>query len=164
MRLNLLAIAIAIGSFAIVGCSEKAAPTKTKADPKADNHDEEHVHGEGPNGGTIFDLGRYHGEFKVDHTTKSCMVFIIKGDTKDATPLAVAATELMLTTKETKTKDGKVVPAMTVKLLPKDMKDGKASVYVGTDPNFATEVGFEGTIAGEIDGRVAEGNFAETEH
>ncbi len=58
-------------------------------------------------------------------------------------PLAVAAKEFTLTTKETKTKEGELVPPMTIKMLPKDAMDGKASKFVGTDPGIGNVADFQ---------------------
>src|SRR5215475_468334 len=91
-------------------------------------------HGKGPNGGVVFDLGKYHAEFSVDHGKKECTVLVLGQDEKTPTP--VAAKDLTVTTKETKTKEGKAVPPMTIKLVPRDESDGKATRFVGTDPGL----------------------------
>jgi predicted small lipoprotein YifL len=129
-----------------------------KGDAKGGGHDH---HGAGPNGGVIFDLGKYHAEFTVNHDKKECYVLFIKGDDDKAPPLPVAATELTLTTKPSKTKDGKDVPAMTIALKPTDAKDGKASKFVGTDAGLGNVADFAGTVVGEIDKKPAEGEFKE---
>ena len=102
---------------------------------------------------------RPHGEFTVDHDKKECTVLILGDDEK--TPTAVATKELTLTTKETKTKDGKAVPPMTIKMLPRDEKDGKASKFVGTDPGLGNVADFEGTVTAVIDGKPSTGEFKE---
>ncbi len=104
----------------------------------------------------MFDLGKYHAEFTVDHDKKECTVLVLGNDEK--TPTAVAAKELTVTTKETKTKDGKAVAPMTIKLLPKDEKDGKAAKFVGTDPGLGNVADFEGTVVAEIDGKPSQGS------
>jgi hypothetical protein len=98
-------------------------------------------HGQGPNGGVIFDLGKHHAEFTVDHAKKECAVLFLDGDQTGAKAMAVAAKELSLTTKETKTRDGKVV---------------------GTDPGLGNVANFEGTVVGEVDAKPAQGTFKET--
>lgn len=122
-------------------------------------------HGEGPNGGVTFDLGKYHAELTVQHDTKEITVIFLKevsGKKEKDWPLEpVAAKELLLTTKESSTKEGKVVPVMTIKLLPKDEKDGKAAKFVGTDAGLANVADFEGTVVGEIDGKPSQGKFKE---
>ncbi len=50
----------------------------------------------------MFDLGKVHGEFTVDHDKKECTVLVI-GD-EEKTPLPVAAKELTVTTKASKSK------------------------------------------------------------
>ena len=82
-------------------------------------------------------------------------------DNKDAKLLPVAAKEFTLTTKETKTKEGKVVPSLVIKLVPKDEKDGKAAKFVGTDPGLGNVADFAGTVVGEIGGKPSQGEFQE---
>ena len=162
---KLLIPGLLIAALAMTGCGDKKVePTKAevkKGGGKADDHP---PHGEGPNGGVIFDLGKYHAEFTVDHPKKECTIRFLAGEDKNAKSLAVAAKEFTLTTKPTKTKEGKVVPPMTIKLLPTDAKDGKASKFVGTDPGIGTVADFAGTVIGEIDGKPSQGEFEEEEH
>lgn len=152
----------------LVGCGEQPKPPATPATtpPAATSNaakpeDAGHSHGSGPNGGVVFDMGKYHAEFTVDHPKKECTVLFVTGDATDAKPLPVAATELTLTTKETKTADGTVVAPMTLKLLPVDAQDSKASKFVGTDPGIGNVADFEGTVLGEIDGKPSQGEFKE---
>ncbi len=162
---KLLSLGMLIAAVAVTGCGgKKTEPSKTEPTKSGGKTDEHPPHGEGPNGGVIFDLGRYHAEFTVDHLKKECMVLIVAGDDKNAKPLAVAAKEFTLTTKETKTKEGKVVPPMTIKLLPTDEKDGKATKFVGSDPGIGNVADFEGTVIGEIGGKPSQGEFKEEEH
>ena len=154
--------------LALTGCGDKAVTPATGGDKgkavaadAAKKGDDHAPHGAGPNGGVVFDLGKYHAEFTVDHPKKECTVLFLSGDQKGATAIPVAAKEFTLTTKETKTKEGKVVPPMTVKLLPVDAKDGKASKFVGTDPGIGNVADFAGTVTGEIDGKPSSGEFKE---
>ncbi len=148
-------------AFALAGCGRPAGTNKgEKSKSSKENHaNVEHVHGKGPNGGVIFDLGKHHAELLVDHEKKQCTVHILGNDEKTPTP--VVAKDLTLTTKPTKTADGKVVPAMTIKLLPFQEKEGKATTFVGTDLGLGNVADFEGTVLGEINGRPSEGEFAE---
>lgn len=158
---KLMGLGLMVAALAVTGCGDKK-PEPTKAEEKKGGMADDHApHGKGPNGGVIFDLGKYHAEFTVDHPKKECTVVFIAGEDKTAKPLAVAAKEFTLTTKETKTKEGKVVPPMTVKLLPADAKDGKASKFVGTDPGIGNVADFAGTVIGEIDGKPSQGEFKE---
>lgn len=141
----------------VVGCNDQGS--KPKPEPKSHGHDH---HEPGPNGGTVFDLGKYHVEFTVDHDKKECALLFLGED--DKTPLAIAAKDLLLTTKPAKGEDGSTVPAMTIKLQPQGETDGKASKYVGTDPGLAHKVDFEGTVTGVIDDKPAKGNFKEEDH
>jgi len=151
--------------LAVTGCSQQSgtAPTaKNKGASKDSGKEKEHVHGKGPHGGVVFDLGKHHAEFTVDHPKKECTIFILGDDEKTPTP--VAAKELTLTTKATKTEDGKAVPPMTIQLLPKDESGGKATKFIGTDPGLGNVADFAGTVLGEIDGKPSQGEFKEEEH
>ena len=85
------------------------------------------------------------------------LVTIIGNDEK--TPVAVSARELTLLSKEAKGKDGSTVPAMTVKLLPKDEANGKATQFVGTDPGLGKVTELQGTVLAELDGKPSQGEF-----
>ncbi len=160
-----LGLGLMAATLGLAGCDKKAESTKaepTKSQDKKGGHADEHAHGKGPNGGVIFDLGKYHAEFTVDHKTAEATLFVLGADEK--TPTAVAAKELTLTTKATKTAAGKAVPPMTIKMTPKDAKDGKAAKFVGTDPGLDNVADFEGDVTGEINGKPAQGEFKEEEH
>jgi hypothetical protein len=148
-----------------IGCSPEGSGTTSVASKPSTAKEnakpaEDHgPHGSGPNGGVVFDLGKYHAEFAVDHPKKECTILVLGDDEK--TPTAVAAKELTLTTKETKTEDGTVVAPMTIKMLPVDETDGKATKFVGSDPGIGNVADFEGTVLGEIDGKPSQGEFKE---
>jgi hypothetical protein len=143
-----------------VGCS-KSEPKPAAERGAADTTDESapHAHGNGPNGGVVFDFGRHHAEFTVDHGAQEATVLVLGEDAK--TPVSVSATELILTIKETKTKEGTVVAPMTVTLSPVDAADGKASKFVGKDTGIGNVADFEGTVSGQVDGKPAMGEFKE---
>ncbi|QDU59596.1 hypothetical protein Pan216_04270 [Planctomycetes bacterium Pan216] len=161
LGLGLVAVAIVAS-----GCSKSADPTSTAKQTGAEKESapakkEEHApHGAGPNGGVVFDLGKHHAEFTVDHPKKECMILILGTDEKTPTP--VATEELVLTTKETKTEDGTIVAPMTIKMLPKDGKEGKATTFVGTDPGIGNIADFDGTVLAMIDGKPSQGEFSES--
>ena len=160
MRSLRLALIFAIA--AATGCtktSEHKSAAEDKGTTKAASESPDHVHGEGPNGGVVFDLGKYHAEFTVDHDKKQCMVVVLGDDEK--TPAAVAASELTLTTKETKTETGTTVPPMTITLKAKNAANGKAAEFVGTDDGLGNVADFEGAVIGEIDGKPSQGEFQE---
>ena len=145
-----------------IGCSKKTATNTTappSSAPQAKSAPPEHAHGSGPNGSVVFDFGSHHAVFKVDHGRKEGTVLILGDDEK--TPSPIAATELVLVTKETKTADGAAVAPMTVTLKPVDATDGKASKFVGTDPGIGNVADFAGTVTGEADGKPAQGEFQE---
>lgn len=140
--------------FMLMGCNQ---PSNA---PSSDNKDKKgHSHGKGPNGGVVFDFGALHAEFTVDHDRKECTIVVLGEDEK--TPAPVATREFTVKTKETKAKDGKVVPPMTIKLKPADEKDGKATKFVGSDPGLGNVADFEGTVVGELEGKGAQGSFKE---
>lgn len=154
-----LCLGLLVAALAATGCNQQGGTQKADGKKEAAKKEDDHGHGHGPNGGVVFDLGKYHAEFTVDHPKSECTVVVLGSDEKTPTP--VAAKELTLTTKETKTKDGKVVAPMTIKLTPKDEKDGKASKFVGTDPGLGNVADFAGTVLGEIDGKPSQGEFKE---
>ena len=168
---KIFGLGLLIATLAVAGCG-KSEPSKSdagknepsKGGDKKGGKEDDHAHGKGPNGGVVFDLGKDHVEFTVDHPKKECTFLFVTGDNKDAKPMPVAAKEFTLTTKETKTKEGKVVAPMTIKMLPVDAKDGKASKFVGTDPGLGNVADFEGTATGEINGKPASGSFKESDH
>ena len=161
---KMFGLGLMVVALAATGCGDKKTDTPKADEKKGGKADDHPLHGEGPNGGVIFDLGKQHAEFTVDHPMKECMVLLLNGEHKGATEMAVTAKELTLTTKATKNKEGKVVLPMTITLLPKNSKDGKASKFVGTDPGLSNIVDFAGTVIGEIDGKPSQGEFKEEEH
>lgn len=174
-NLSTLAALACAALFAVSGCNPPPAGDgkggAASAAGTKDGHDHDHghaghdhdhhghSHGVGPHGGVVFDLGADHAEFTVDHEKKEVVVHILGGDEKTAK--AVAAKELSVTISKTKTKEGKEVPPMTILLAPKSPVDGKASVFSGTDPGLANVADFAGTVAGEVDGKPALGEFKE---
>lgn len=154
-----LGLGLLVAALAATGCSDKGGTPKAETKKDASKKEDHAAHGKGPNGGVVFDLGKHHAEFAVDHDKKECTILVLGKDEKTPTP--VAAKELTVTTKETKTKEGKVVPPMTIKMLPKDESGGKATKFVGTDPGLGNVADFEGTVLGEIDGKPSQGEFKE---
>ncbi|MBX9582071.1 MAG: hypothetical protein K2X87_17335 [Gemmataceae bacterium] len=118
-------------------------------------------HGAGPNRGVVFDLGEYHAEVAFDHDRWECAVVFLTGDDKTARPLPVTASGLTLTTREARTKEGKVVAPMTIRLMPAATRDGKAARFVGRDPGLSNAVNFAGAVAAEIDGKPLRGEYRE---
>lgn len=145
---------LAAVALVVTGCDT------SPVDKKSGAKQPEHVHGKGPNGGTVFDLGNFHAEFTIDHGKKECMLVILAGD-DESKPVAVAAKDLTITTKPTKSKDGKAIGPMTIKLTAQDAKDGKATRYVGTDPGLGIEAEHEGSVTGVLDGKPSQGTFKE---
>lgn len=164
-----LGLGLLVAALAVTGCSDKGGTPKAEVKKDAGKKEEHAAHGNGPNGGVTFDMGKYHAEFTVDHPKKEVILLFLKGvegkKENDWPAEAVAAQEFTLSIKETKVKEGadkgKVVPPMTITLKPVDAKDGKASKFVGTDPGVSNVADFEGTVLGEIDGKPSQGDFKE---
>jgi hypothetical protein len=159
---ELTTASLIVATIWIAGCSKSNNSTtaaKKANDTAAAPAVVEHAHGKGPNGGVVFDLGGHHAEFTVEHGKHECTILVLGDDEK--TPMAVDAKEFVLNTKETKTADGKVVPPMTITMKPVDAPNGKATKFTGSDPGIGNVADFAGTVAGEIDGKPAMGEFKE---
>ena len=143
-----------IAALTVVGCSKPTnkAPQGAKAGSK---HSHDHEHGVGPKGGQVFEIGAYHAEIVIDRDKKECTLYILGDDQKS--PAQLSAKELSFATKAGKAHDGKAVPAMSFKLLPKDAANGKASQFVGGDPGLGVDAELEVFIVGEVDGKAASG-------
>ena len=138
----------------ITGCS-KQNDGKPKSDDKNVKKDEDHAHGAGPHGGTIFDFGKWHGEFTVDHKSKEVTVYILGADEKKAAPIQVD--KLLLSIK---------TPQFQVDLKPVPQEGdpkGKSSRFVGKHDNFGKEQEFAGTLSGVVDGKPYADDFEEKE-
>ncbi len=162
VRTKILGLSLLASVFAFAGCSEKTETTDAKPEGHAESPTKNtsgHSHGTGPNGGVVFDLGKYHAEFTVDHPNETVMVLILGDDKNTTTP--IDAEEFTLSIKETKTADGTTVEPMTITLKPEDATDGNASKFVGSDPGIGNVADFEGTVVGEIDGKPSQGEFKE---
>lgn len=140
----------------LAGC-EPAKPTapaaKTAPTPAADD---DHAHGVGPHGGTVFDFGRWHAEFCVDHGKQEATVYVLSGNLKR--PVALAADALTLSLKE---------PQVQAELKAAAVEGdpaGKASRFVGRHPALGKEQEFRGTVSGTVDGKAYVGDFAEAAH
>ena len=144
-----------LGCVLVLGCGKPADPSKADKTKKTD--DDDHEHGEGPHGGTIIELGDYHGEFTVDHGKKDATVYILDGKrAKKAEP--VAASKVSLAIKS---------PMFQVELkaAPQDGDPaGKASRFVGTHDHFGKEQEFEGTVSLEVGTKPYAGDFKEKAH
>jgi hypothetical protein len=156
---KLAAPALLLAVAGLAGCSKSADTTPAAEEPGVAAAAAGDVHGAGPNGGVVFDLGAQHAEFTVDHDKKELMILVLGDD--GATPAAVAAAEFIVTTKETKAEDDTVVPPMTVVASAVDAEDGKASKFVGSDPGIGNVADFAGTVSGEIGGTPVMGEFDE---
>ena len=160
MTTKLLTLALFVAALGLAGCSGSAEPTKLTATPvsaTADDDDDDHGdHGEGPHGGTIIELDRYHGEFVVDHDKKQATVYILDGSAKKT--VAVPAETMTLSITEPKfTVELKAAPEAS------DPK-GNTSRFVGTNDNLGKVQEFQGTVTVEIKGKPYTGEFEEEHH
>src|SRR5262245_13448464 len=99
---KLFGLAALLFALVAVGCDKSATTSpdsKNTPDPKTKKEtekDDDHDHGPGPHGGTIIELGKYHGEFVVDHKKKEATVYILSGNLKNAVPLKADKAELTI--------------------------------------------------------------------
>jgi hypothetical protein len=145
----LTAVVLGLGLLCAPGCGgKKDAP---KGDGKKEGDD--HEHGDGPHGGVILELGKYHGEFKPDHAKKEATVWLLKGDAK--TPARLKVDKVRLVVSNTN-------PKIEIDLLPTDADaDGTASTFVGKHDGFGVEMEYEGTVSVTIDGKPYSDDFKE---
>ena len=157
-------IYVYLSALLLSGCSQKStaekSPSNTTTQSGTVTRTEAHAHGIGAHGGVVFELGKYHAEFTVDHAKKECRLFMLNADETNPQPIKVTANELLLTTKETKSKDGKLIAKMTIQLLP-EKNDGRGTIFIGTDPGLGSEASLAGVVAGMIDGKPSQGEFKE---
>ncbi len=149
--LKVVTLSLFASLMLLAGCS-RSSDTNSGASA-------EHAHGAGPNGGVVFGFGNYHAELTIDHGKQECTILVLDEDA--AKPTTVAATELVLHTRATKTAEGTEVSPMTITLQPVDATDGKASKFVGADPGLGNVADFAGMLSGEIDANHAQGDFQE---
>jgi hypothetical protein len=152
---GILVTALVLAAFA--GCNQGSTPgggtSKGGDTPSSKKEDDEHDHGPGPHKGTIFDFGKWHAEFVVDHKTQEATVYLLS--TSGNKPRPITADKLSLTVKN---------PQFTVELkaVPQDGDPaGKSSRFVGKHENFKKEQEFEGTMNGVVDGTPYVGEFKE---
>ena len=142
-----------LGCALVVGCGKPAEPSKAAPPAKGDD---DHDHGPGPHKGVVIELGKLHGEFTVDHPTKTATVYILDGRVKNAAPIAAKTVTLSVKS-----------PTFQVemKAAPQDGDPaGKASRFVAVDDRFGKEQEFAGSVTVEIDGKPYTGDFKEEAH
>lgn len=161
MRMRTVTTGMLILSLAMLGCDKPKEQSKPSGDVPAkgtadnDKHDD-HDHGEGPNGGVVFDLAKTHAEFVVDHKKKEVTVYLHTMNMKKRSPIKAEKLTLSI-----------VKPAFTVDMVAKpDEKDdkGTSSRFVAVDDRFGVEQEFEGTVTVELDGKPFTGKFKEEPH
>ena len=147
MKWKMLTTAVlGLGLVCATGCGGKST-TKPAPPP-----DEEHVHGTGPHGGVIFDMGKYHAEFKPDHEKKSATIWVLGKDQK--TPLRIKADKITLAVTNSN-------PPITLDLTPTDANADGATTFTGSNDGFAKEMEYEGTATVIVDKKPHTGKFKE---
>jgi hypothetical protein len=147
---TLAAFVLGFGLIWASGCGNKPEPTKPEE--KKDKEDD-HPHGPGPHGGVVFDVGKWHGEFKVDHAKKTATVWVLGEDQKTPTPIKADKIRLVVSN---------VTPKIEIDLLPADAdKDGKAFTFTGSNDGFAAEKEYKGTVIITVDKKPYPGDFEE---
>jgi len=136
-----------------------------KSSSAADEHGHAHTadggyggHGTGPHDGTVADWGggKYHVEFKVDHSKQEGTVYVLGSDEKSPVPISSEAIELSILDP---------VLQVTLKAAPQDGdKPGTASRFVGNHEKLGVVQEYAGTISGVIDGTPYSGDFKEEPH
>jgi hypothetical protein len=157
-KVGLLGIGIVLLGLAVVtGCSNREGGTAKDGEKvtKKGGKGDDHTHGTGPHGGTVFDLGggTYHAEFTVDHPKQEATVYILGSDAKTVAP--VKADKLLLSITEPQFQ-------VELKAVPLDGEPkGVSSRFVGKHERLGKEQEFAGTVSGEIDGKPYAGDFKE---
>ena len=115
----------------------KAGDQKTAPGKKGEAHSD-HDHGDGPHGGIVFDFGKWHGEFTVNHEKKEATVYILGGDAKKSAAIKVGTLELSIDEPKF---------SVELKATPVDSDEkGSSSRFVGVHENFGKEQEFSGTV------------------
>ncbi len=116
---------------------------------------QEHVHGSGPHGGTIFDWGggAYHLEFTVDHDQKQATVYVLGSDEKTPAPIKASTIQLIINQPMTE---------IDLEAQPLDGEPaGSSSRFVGKHDNLGIVQEYAGTLTGVIEGKPYTGDFKE---
>ena len=160
MTTKLLTLGLFVAAIGLAGCSggeTKTTTWTTKVETvPVEGDDDDHDHDEGPHGGTIIELGNYHGEFVVDHEKEQATVYILDDAVKN--PVAIPAESLTLSIKS---------PAFTTELAAKPQESdpkGNSSRFVGTHEKLGTVQEFEGSVSYKIKGKPFSGDFKEEAH
>jgi hypothetical protein len=150
---GLLVLALAV----CTGCSNQQGGTPKGSDKTSKKGGgDDHGHGTGPHDGTVFDFGKWHAEFTVDHKAQEATVYILGADEKTAAPIQVE--KLLLSIKAPQFQ-------VDLKAAPQEGDPaGKASRFVGKHENFGKEQELEGTLSGVVGGKPYAGDFKEEEH
>src|SRR5262245_18282167 len=156
-RAKILSLGL-LAALAVTGCgpqadTPKGGVTTPKGSAKGGGKKDDHPHGTGPHGGVVFDLGKFHAEFTVDHGKQEATIYLLGDD--EQTPTPIDAAKLDLNIKST-------AFLVEVKPVPLDGEPkGKSSRFVGKHEKLGKEQEFEGTVLAVIDGKPSQGNFKE---
>lgn len=153
------ACAVAVG-----GCKQQDSSASAQVDhDHAHDHSHDHsvaghAHGIGPHDGTIVDWGggKYHVELTVDHDKKEATAYVLGGDEKTPTPIAVEEIELTVSDPEM---------LVVLKTAPQEGDpEGSTSRFIGSNEMLGVDQNYQGVITGVIDGTPYSGDFDEAVH
>ena len=120
----------------LVGCSSQSAPSTAEVD-----HDEHAHESGGPHGGTILELGEYHGELVHDDATGTVTVYVLDGAVAENVP--VDAKEAVINI----TREG-LGKQFTLSASPMEGEpEGWSSRFVSSDAELAKELDNPGVAA-----------------
>ncbi|MCS7047214.1 MAG: hypothetical protein NZO58_12725 [Gemmataceae bacterium] len=150
MALLLLSVTVLLGCGGHHGGSHKSNV------PAAKKHDDDHDHGPGPHNGVVFDFGKWHCEFTVDHKAGEATIYVLTATGNK--PVAIHIEKPLLSIKKPQFQ-------VELKAVPQSGDpEGKSSRYVAKHEHFAKEQEFEGTLSGVVDGKPYVADFKEEEH
>jgi hypothetical protein len=158
MKAKIYLLSLLMLGVTLAGCSNSTAPTAKPDEKKKTDKakPEAHSHGDAPHGGTIIELGKYHGELVIDHSKKQATLYILSEDLKKSEAILTAKFEMSVKN-----------PPFQMNLLASRMETdppNRWSRFVGTHENLAKEMEFEGTISGVIDDKPYFGEFLHEKH
>jgi hypothetical protein len=153
-KFALASIGLFLAVVLVGGCGP--AGSSRGPDKSAKKGGEEHEHGPGPHGGTIFDFGKWHCEFNVDHKTQEVTIYVCSVSGNQ--PVAIQVEKPLLSIKNPQFQ-------VELKAVPQEGDPaGKSSRFVAKHENFGMEQEFEGTMSGVVEGKPYAGDFKEEEH
>ena len=122
---------------ALAGCGSPAA----NAPVAEEGHDHDHDHAAGPHGGTILELGEYHGELVHDDVAGTVTVYILDGAATANVPVDAKEATINIT------REGLAKQFPLAATPVEGEAEGKTSRFVSSDKELATELDNEAAAA-----------------